>query len=170
MIALVATALYTWVMATAYTDGKPLAAADIDSTLVQWGTCSATNEFGTVLGGQVVPAPAVTYAVALSPATYCSQVFTVLKDGRQSAPSAPVSHVEVAGADPAPPSPTQSAVVVGRETYALVWQEDGHGDFVPVGNSAKRGAQCRLLNGMGVWGAYGYGVSGSDIVMCRGSE
>lgn len=166
MIALVATALYTWTMATAYTDGTPLAIEDISATLVQWGTCGTGGVFGAELGSTSVAAPLTTYTVALSPGTaYCSQLFTVLDDGRQSAASAAVRHVEVAGVDPNAPT-FRGGVVAGRDTYQLVTTEDGYMDFV-VSGRAQRGAQCRMLPNLAIWGPYGYGIAGIDFVICE---
>lgn len=170
MIALIAAASYTWILATAYTDGSALDPLDISATRLQWATCGEGGTFGVQLGSVEVPTPATSYVVELPPGTYCSAAVTVLKDGRESAPSAPVQHVQKPGIDPESPTLAQTAVVVGRETYALAWQDDGHAEFVPIGYAAPRGAQCRLLNGMGIWGPYGYGVVGADIVICRGPE
>lgn len=163
MTLLLAGLLYSWQFATAYTDGKPLEFADIASTLVTWGSCGPFAQIGSAS----VPAPLLTYSVEVPPGTYCSELFTVLKDGRQSAAATVGPTVVAAGVDPNSPAATDS-VVVGRTVHRLVRTEDGHWDMVDTGVPTVRGVRCRLLEGMGIWGSYGYGVVGGEIVICRG--
>jgi hypothetical protein len=163
---LLASLLYSWQFATAYTDGKPLAFADIASTLIEWGTCTPEGLFGAAAGSASVPAPTATYEAQAAPGTYCHKLYTVLKDGRLSAPATAGPTVVVPGVDPDSPQAT-NAVVVGRTFYRHVQTSDGHWDLVDTGVLTKRGVRCHLLEGMGIWGPYGYGVVGGDIAICR---
>lgn len=166
MTLLLASLLYSWQFATAYTDVKPLAFADIASTLIEWGTCTPEGLFNQMVGSATVAAPTATYEAQAAPGTYCSRLYTVLKDGRLSAPATAGPTVVPAGVDPNSPT-TTDAVVVGRTFYEHVETEDGHLDLVDTGVPTKRGVGCHLLKNMGIWGDYGYGVVGGDITICR---
>jgi hypothetical protein len=163
---LLAGLLYSWQFATAYTDGKPLAFADIASTLIEWGTCTPEGLFNQSVGSASVPTPAATYEVQVAPGTYCHLLYTVLKDGRLSAPATAGPTVAAAGVDPNSPEATD-AVVVGRTLYRLVKTPDGYLDMADTGAPARRGVRCHMLAGLGIWGDYGYGVVGGDFAICR---
>jgi hypothetical protein len=163
---LLAGLLYSWQFATAYTDGKPLAFADIASTLIEWGTCTPEGLFGAAVGSASVPAPAATFETLPAPGTYCHKLSTVLKDGRVSLPVMPGPTLVAAGVDPDGPQSTD-AVVVGRTFYRLAETPDGYLELVDTGVVTKRGVRCHLLEGMGIWDSYGYGVVGGDIAICR---
>jgi hypothetical protein len=163
---LLAGLLYSWQFATAYTDGKPLAFADIAGTLIEWGTCTPEKLFNQQVGSASVPTPTATYEAQAAPGTYCHRLYTVLKDGRVSLPVMPGPTVVAAGVDPDSPQSTD-AVVVGRTFYRHVQTPDGHLDLEDTGVPTKRGVRCHLLDGMAIWDSYGYGVVGGDIAICR---
>jgi hypothetical protein len=76
----------TWELATAYEDGSPLAANEIEATRLQWGPRGGPyNE-----GAATVPAPATTHALpALRAGESCFVAFTVLTEAAAAAkPSA----------------------------------------------------------------------------------
>jgi hypothetical protein len=166
VIALIASLSFAWTLATTYTDGKPLPITEISHTLVQWGTCDQGGKFQTLIGSAEVPAPATAWQADTPPATYCSQLFTVLVDGRQSAAAPAGPTIVHPGIDPDSPA-SADAVVVGRTVLKLRETPDGYLEIVDTGAVAPRGARCHLLRDMGIWGTYGYGVVGGDIVICR---
>lgn len=78
----------TWTLATQYTDGTPLAAADIESTLIQWGAKGGPYNVGSVT--VLAPATSVSVPNLQDYGTVCYVAFTKLKSGVISNASAEV--------------------------------------------------------------------------------
>ena len=55
----------SWSHPTSFTDGSPLALAQIASTRIEYGDCSAPGVWGTTLGSVTVTAPATTASVTV---------------------------------------------------------------------------------------------------------
>lgn len=115
--ALAAGLAVSWSAPVQNTDGTavpPSGAGSIVSHRVEWGTCSGAV-FGTRLGEQVVPMPALTYTVAdVGPGVYCARVFARNTYGSESTASN-VGTKTVPAPTPNPPVLATVAVVAGMQ-------------------------------------------------------
>ena len=129
-------ATVTWTNPTAYTDGTPMPASDIASTVVEW---SATQAFTAQLGSVIVNGAATSTTAAPDPApgaTLCYRARTTAiasKGGGQSAPSNVSCKT---GAFP-PPNPPTNLVVSGLNLVAYGSQQSDERQVTyPVGTVA----------------------------------
>lgn len=132
-------ATITWTNPTQYTDGSPLVAADIASTVVEW---SATQTFVAQIGSVIVNGSATTATAPDPPAGqtwYYRARTTVIaaKGGGQSAPSNVASKTTPFS----PPNPPSNLTVQANNTAWTIVQSRDRVALVAVGTVAT-GTAC----------------------------
>lgn len=146
-----------WTHPTAWTDGQPLSAAQLERTDVEYGSCSGSG-FGTVAGQQSAPAPATSTTIpGLAAGTYCFRARTITRSGAQSAWSA-VASKTIPAAVPLPPVIT---VTISSAAYSLKSFPNGFMHLVRTGD-VPVGIPCQLLPGELPW----LGIAADQLAVC----
>ena len=138
----------SWTNPTQNTDGTALTASDLDSTRMEFGTCSAPLVFGQKLGEVIVAAPL--QKATASPAgygTFCLRAYTRanyvengVKVTRESSVSNTAS-VTVPAPNPAPPSGFTASLVTTSTVAYTVTNANDRLAFLIVG-SVPLGTAC----------------------------
>jgi hypothetical protein len=153
-------ATYSWIHPTTRVGGSPLPLNQISYTLAETGTCNGL-EFGELMNGAQIAAPASVFETEFSPGTWCARFFTVDIDGLKSGPSAVVSYI--AQADP--PNPPGVLHVIWGAAFVARVLPNGR-VFFPYDDSktARYGAPCLAIPGLTE--VYGFGLSEGVIAIC----
>lgn len=154
-------ATVTWTNPTTRTDGSALAASQIGSTKIEWGTCQGSS-FGAAAWSASAVGAATSLVVQNLPAgTCCFRAATIDTSDLQSAWSAVASKV-VPIAPPNPPT------LVTIATYAYEFRPRVLGGFKLVRVAdVQMGIPCAEIPGL--TGA-GFGIADGKVAICGPEE
>ncbi len=159
-----ATVEVTWTNPTQYEDGTALPVADLASTRIEIGTCSAPSVFGTKQGEQVVTAPATVATLTVAPGTWCYRAFSKTvagKGGLESRASGVVTNV----VPYSPPNPPVLSTTVRVVYEVLPHRWDGAKLGRAVG-TAPVGTKC-LGEGITTQKGIVYEVALDDVTLTK---
>lgn len=150
-------ATVTWTNPTTRTDGSALAASQIGSTKIEWGTCQGSS-FGAAAGSASAVGAATSLVVQNLPAgTYCFRAATIDAAGLQSGWSAVASKV-------VPVAPPNPPVIVTVSTYAYEFRPRVLGGFKLVRVAdVQMGIPCAEIPGLT---GSGFGIADGKVAIC----